>query len=136
MFKKNYAKILNLSAKYINFFFFLSSLFGLLEWGGNNAQFLYEAEFEILKKLSINPGSVLHPLTIIPFLSQAILIYTLIQRTPSRTLTIIGIYGIGILMVLILAIGIMTVNIKMIVSTLPFILCAVVAFKHYKHLFS
>lgn len=136
MFKKNYAKILNLSAKYINFSLVLASLFGLLEWGGNNAQFLYEAEFEILKKLSINPGSVLHPLTIIPFLSQAILIYTLIQRTPSRTLTIIGIYGIGILMVLILAIGIMTVNIKMIASTLPFILCSIVAFKHYKHLFS
>ena len=136
MFKKNYAKILNLSAKYINFSLVLASLFGLLEWGGNNAQFLYEVEFEILKKLSINPGSVLHPLTIIPFLSQAILIYTLIQRTPSRTLTIIGIYGIGILMVLILAIGIMTVNIKMIASTLPFILCSIVAFKHYKHLFS
>ncbi len=125
-----------MGAKYINFSLVLASLFGFLEWGGNNAKFLYEVEFEILKKLSVNPWAVLHPLTIIPFISQAFLILTLIQSTPSRTLTIIGIYGIGILMVLILAIGIMTVNIKMIVSTLPFILCAVVAFKHYKHLFS
>jgi len=48
----------------------LSSLFGYLEWVGNNQSFLAEAEYEILKKLFTDPKSIIHPYILLPLLDK------------------------------------------------------------------
>ena len=102
----------------------LSSLFGYLEWGGGKSMLLYQAELEILSKIFNDPMSVLHPFTVLPMLGQALLLISLFQQNPSKVLVYIGIGCIGVLLLLMFAIGIMAANVKILGSTLPFLILA------------
>lgn len=111
--------------KILNALLIASSLFGYLEWGGGMHTFLFQAESEIFVKLFSDPSSVLHPFTLLPLAGQALLAFTLFQRRPSKILTYIGIAGIGILLVLMFAIGLMSLNYKILFFSLPFLVLAV-----------
>lgn len=103
----------------------VSSLFGYLEWGGGNHMLLAQAESEILSKLFQDPMSVLHPFTVLPMLGQLLLLIALFQQKPSKVLIYTGMGCIGILLLLMFAIGIMGFNIKVLASTLPFLIFGV-----------
>ena len=107
--------------KLLNLFLILSSLFGFLEWGSDRHMFLYQAEGEVLTKLFTDPMSVIHPLTLFPLVGQLILLITLFQQRVSSLLTYLSIAGLGILLTLMLFVGIISLNYKIILSTLPFI---------------
>jgi hypothetical protein len=121
-----------MKSKILNFLLLITSLIGYLEWGGNRHLFLFQAEGEILSKLFTEPLSVLHPLTILPLIAQVMLIVTLFQKKPSKLLTYMSIGGIGILLVLMFVIGIMSSNFKILLSTIPFIVVAILAIRHYR----
>lgn len=112
--------------KILNFVLIVSSLFGYLAWGGNHHLYLFQAEAEIISKLFTDPLSVLHPFTIFPMLGQLLLLVTLFQKKPSRVLTIISLIGLGILLALMCFIGIISSNLKIIISTLPFLVTATI----------
>lgn len=114
-----------MKSKILNFFLIFTSLFGYLEWSGNNHIFLFKAEAEVLSKLFIDPVSVLHPFTILPLVGQILLLITLFQKTPSKTLTYISIAGLGLLMGFMCIVGLISMNFKIIISTIPFIVVAV-----------
>jgi cobalamin biosynthesis protein CobD/CbiB len=99
---------------------------GYLQWGGNNHMFLFEAEWELLKKAIEKPASVLHPFTVLPFLGQVLLFITLFQKQPDKRLTLIGIALLGLLIGFMFLIGIMTLNFRILFSTLPFLILAVI----------
>jgi hypothetical protein len=120
-----------MKSKILNFLLIITSLIGYLEWGGNNHSFLFQTESEILIKLFTNPISVLHPLIILPLIGQTLLIVTLFQKKPSRILTFISIGGLGILLALMFFIGIISLNYKIICSTIPFLVVAVLTIIHY-----
>jgi hypothetical protein len=103
----------------------LLSLAGHLEWGQGKSSFLFQVEGVVLSKFFIDPASFLHPFVIIPLIGQILLFITLFQKEPNRILSLIGIGGIGILMVLILFIGVINANIKTIASVLPFLLLGI-----------
>ena len=117
--------------KLINLALVITPLFGFLEWGGNNKMFLFQGEWDVLSKLFTDPVAAIHPFTVLPMLGQIILIITLFQKEPSRTLSLIGMGCIGILLLLIFLIGIWEVNIKTTASTLPFLICSVLAVRLY-----
>lgn len=121
-----------MKSKILNFLLIITSLFGYLEWGGNNHMFLFQTEIEIFSKLLIHPTSVIHPLTILPLLGQLFLLFTLFQKEPSKKLTFIGITCIGILILLMFIIGIMSWNFKILTSTLPFIALSIVTIFHHR----
>jgi hypothetical protein len=121
-----------MNSKVLNILLILSSLGGYLAWGGNQHIFLYKAEAEILSKLLTNPASVLHPFTILPMLSQLLLLITLFQKTPSKILSYWSIAGLGLLMGFMLIIGIISLQYKIVISTIPFIIISIVAIKHYR----
>lgn len=123
-----------MKSKILNFLLLITSLFGYLEWGGNNHIFLFNAEAEIISKLFSDPASVLHPFTIIPMVGQTMLLITLFQKQPGKVLTYISIGGLGILLGFIFVIGLMGLNYKMIFSTIPFLVVAVLAIIHYRKL--
>jgi len=118
-----------MKAKILNALLIFTSLFGYLEWSGDSKSFLFQAEAEIFSKVLQDPVSVLHPFTVLPFIGQLLLIITLFQKTPGKKLTYAGIAGLGILMLLIFVVGILSMNYKIFLSTLPFLSIAGVAIR-------
>lgn len=121
-----------MKSKVLNFLLIITSLCGYLEWSGNSHIFLFKAEADIIYKLFTNPISVLHPFTILPLVGQILLLITLFQKTPSKTLTFISIVGLGLLLGFMCIVGLMSMNFKIIISTIPFIVVSVLAIKHYR----
>lgn len=105
----------------------LTSLLGYLEWGGNNASFLFQGEYEVLSKLFTDPVSVVHPFTVIPLVGQLLLLSTLLQRRPGRLLAYSGIACLGLLLGFMLLIGLLGMNFRILLSTIPFWVMVVLA---------
>jgi hypothetical protein len=121
-----------MKARILNALLVFTSFFGYLEWSGDSKSFLFQAEAEILSKAFKDPASVIHPFIVLPFLGQLLLILTLFQKNPGRVLTYAGIGGIGLLMLLILLVGILAMNYKIFLSTLPFLILGIVAIRHQR----
>lgn len=121
-----------MKSKILNLLLIISSLLGRLEWGGNNQLSLFQAEVDIFSKLFTNPSSVFHPLILLPILGQLLLLFTLFQKKPSKILTYISIGFLGILLLLMFVIGIMGLNYRILLSTLPFLIISFLAIRHYK----
>ena len=103
----------------------LTSLLGYLEWGVDNRMFLFQAEIEVLTKLFQDPLSAAHPFTLLPLFGQLILLFTLFQKIPGRLLTFIGIGCLSVLLLFMFLIGVISFNYKILLSTVPFIITAI-----------
>jgi hypothetical protein len=120
-----------MKSKILNILLVLTSLMGYLEWGKDNKQFLFQTEAEILSKLFNDPTSVIHPFTILPLAGQILLLITLLQKSPNKILTFIGIGGIGLLLGLMFVIGLISLNFKILCSTIPFLVLGFVTIRHH-----
>jgi hypothetical protein len=105
----------------------LTSLFGYLEWGGGNSQFLFQMEAEVLKKLWTNPKEALHPFTVLPLIGQILLLVALFQKKPRPGMVFTAAMCIGLLLAFVLAIGLMSKNWKVIACSVPFFAVAILA---------
>ncbi|MBK8657169.1 MAG: hypothetical protein IPN20_25460 [Haliscomenobacter sp.] len=121
-----------MKSKIINLLLIITSLLGYLEWGGGSHIFLFAGEIKIIQKLFTNPTSVIHPFTLIPLMGQILLLITLFQKTPSKILTYISIAGLGLLLGFMFIVGLMSMNLKIIISTIPFIVLSILAIRHYR----
>ena len=117
--------------KILNSLLIVTSLLGYLEWGKGHQMFLFQAESEIFAKLLNQPGSVLHPFILFPFLGQLLLIITLFQKKPGKILTFTGIAGIGLLLGLMFVIGCLGLKFKILLSTLPYLFLAVLTIRFH-----
>lgn len=106
--------------KILIFFVIISSLFGYLEWGGGNASFLYESEKMVLVKLFSDPLSVAHPFILLPILGQVILLIAFFQKNPSGRFIVVGTFLIGVLLGFMFVIGLLSLHLKILISTIPF----------------
>lgn len=123
-----------IKSKILNLLLILASLAGYLEWGRGNSSFLFEAEAEIISKLLNDPTSVLHPFTMLPLTGQIILLFTLFQKRPNKSLTFVGIGGIGILLAFMFVIGLVSLNFKIVSSVTPFLLIGAIAIRHHRQM--
>ena len=119
--------------KVLSVLLILTSLFGYLEWGQGQHLFLLQAEGEILLKLWTDPKSVLHPLILMPLLGQILLAITIFQKKPSRILVYIGMGSLSILLGLMCIIGIISFNLKILCSTLPFQVLTLFTLIHFRN---
>lgn len=116
-----------ISQKWIKILAGLLIIFSLtpyLEWSGNNKAFLFELEFTVLKQLFTNPQNMLHPLILLPLSGQILLLIYLFRKI-HKTLLYIAIACLGLLILLMFFVGLLTMNFKIILSALPFILTAI-----------
>ena len=120
-----------MKSKILNLLVVLTSLIGFLEWGETNQLFLFYAEAEIILKLVKNPRSVLHPFVLLPLFGQLLLLFTLFQPKPNKILTFIGIALLTLLLGFMFTIGVISLNIKIICSSIPFLITAVLTVRHY-----
>lgn len=116
-----------MKAKVLNGLLVLTSLFGYLEWGTQNHIFLFQAEADVIQKLFYEPGSVLHPFVLVPLIGQVLLLITIFQKTSNKRLTFISIACLGILLAFMFFIGIISLNLKILASTIPFLALAIYA---------
>ncbi|MBK8465981.1 MAG: hypothetical protein IPL32_09130 [Chloracidobacterium sp.] len=107
----------------------VTSLLGYLEWGTENHMFLFQGEGEVLSRLVNDPLSVAHPLTLMPLFGQIILFITLFQKRPSKIMTFIGLACLGVLLFFISFVGVISLNYKIFLSTLPFVITAILTVK-------
>ena len=119
-----------LKSKILNFLLIITSLLGFLEWGKGHQMFLFQAEGEIFAKLFNQPGSVLHPFILFPFIGQLLLTITLFQKQPGKILTFTAIAGIGMLILLMFVIGCLGLNLKIALSTIPYLIVATITILH------
>lgn len=118
--------------KILNFLLIVTSLIGYLEWSRDSHMFLFQAEGEIIRKLFSDPLSVIHPFIMLPMIGQIILAVTLFQKKPGKILTYISIGGLGILLVFMFLIGLISLNYKILLSTIPFIVVVVLTVMHFR----
>ncbi len=119
-------------SKILNLLLILTSLLGYLEWGKDNHLLLFQAEVDVLKKLWTEPMSVIHPFTLLPLIGQLLLLYSLFQPQPGKRLTMIGLSALALLLGFMFLVGIISVNYKIMLSTLPFIATAVLTIRHHR----
>ena len=108
----------------------VSSLVVYIEWD-NNAMYLFQLEAQVFSAILSDIGSVIHPFIFIPLAGQLFLIINLFRRKPGRILTFAGMACIGLLLGLIVFIGTINGNLKMILSTLPFIIVSILIFSRW-----
>lgn len=118
-------------SKILNTLLILSSLIGYLEWSGNNHLFIFEAEREIILKLFTDTNAVIHPLIIIPIGGQILLVLTLFQKKANKIMTYLSIAMLGCLLYFMLFIGLMSLNYKIIISTLPFLFTSILIIRRF-----
>ncbi|HNS11950.1 MAG TPA: hypothetical protein PKM97_05005 [Bacteroidia bacterium] len=123
-----------MKSKVLNFLLILSSCLAYLEWGKGNSSFLFEAEMLILIKLFSDPVSVFHPLVLLPLAGQLLLLYTLFQKEPGKRMSLTGFWLLFVLMFFITVTGILALNLKIIISTIPFLTIGVFTINHYRKL--
>jgi hypothetical protein len=111
---------------------FISSFFVYLSWSKTSSAFLFQMEYEILAKLFSNPLSVLHPFTIIPLIGQILLLISLLQKQPNNLLMKLGISSLLFLIGFIFIVGLLSLQLTIIISTVPFISLAVLSFLEIK----
>lgn len=99
----------------------VSILVCYLEWGGGNHSFIYEAEYLILFQKAGDTDALAHPAVLIPLLGQLLLLFSLFQKAPNKRLVFAGLTLMGLLVLLLLLVGILSRNWKIILSTLPFL---------------
>jgi hypothetical protein len=129
---RNVLSKLPLKLKVLNFLLILTPLIAYLEWGQNNSAFLIEAELEVFKKIWTNPVDVLHPFILIPLAGQIILLISLFQKTPNKRLSYIGVACSSLLMVFLFLIGILGLNFKIIMSTIPSLIIILLSIYYLK----
>lgn len=117
--------------KYYHIALVIASLFVYLEWGVGNHSFLFEAEKEVLSKLFVDPISVLHPFTVFPLIGQLMLFSSLLMNRPNRWLTRTAILFLACLVGFIFVVGVLSMNWKIMVSTMPFLILAILAWKKH-----
>lgn len=116
----------------LNALVIFTSFFGFLEWGGNNEAFLYEAEIDVISGMLNDPLAVMHPLTLLPMIGQSLLLITLFQYEPGQRLTYLGVSGLGVLLTLMFLIGLISLNLKIVGSTTPFMITSLLALYTFK----
>lgn len=116
--------------KLINLGLLLSPLVCYLEWGKNQSSFLFQAEYLLFFGSSNTANSFTHPLVLLPFCGQLLILYSLFQPHPNRRLTLIGLLMMAPLIFMILLAGLLSLNPKIILSTIPFVVVSVLFFRH------
>jgi hypothetical protein len=89
-------------------------------------------ELELLRKLFTDPMSVIHPFTLLPLFGQLLLIITLWQKQVSKKLTYLGIGCLGLLLLFLFIIGCLGLHLKIILSSVPFILTSIVTILYHQ----
>ncbi len=121
-----------MKTKFLSLFLIITSLFGYLEWGKDNSSFLFQAECEVFRQILADPNHLVHPFVFLPIFGQFLILITLFQKNPKPFLIYLGIACLGLLLGFMFFIGLLGMNFKILISTVPFIGTAIVSVRHMR----
>lgn len=121
-----------MKARVLNFLLLATSLCAYLEWGGKQHLFLFQAELMLFSKLMHDPLAVLHPMIVLPFIGQVLLLITLFQKKPNKLYTILSLIFLGMLIVFIFVVGLLSLNMKITIASFPFIVISILILKQIR----
>ena len=78
------------------------------------------------------PAALVVALTLLPLAGQLILLISACMKKPDRRMAMAGQLMLSILVGLILIVGLLDLNSRIILSTAPFIIASVVFYRNYK----
>ncbi|MFN7115382.1 MAG: hypothetical protein ACK4TA_01205 [Saprospiraceae bacterium] len=105
----------------LNLGIILAFSIGYMEWGNQQSAFVAQVEYQLLFKEKDLLAALTHPLILAGLVGQLIVLYVAFTRKPHKILHLIGILLLSAVMLLILLAGILSQNVKIILSVLPFI---------------
>ena len=103
----------------------LTSLLCYLEWGTDKHYFIFQMEYLFFFSTENISESFKHPLILLPFIGQLLLIISVFQKKPSAKIILTGLLMLSALVFMIALAGALSINLKMVSSTLPFIVIGV-----------
>lgn len=111
----------------------LSFSCGYMEWGkGQKSTFIFQAVIDFFYNLKNEPKALAHPLILLPLIGMSLLVYTLFQKYPSSILVVSGLACLSVLILLLLGIGLFSLNLKIVISVIPFFVVSVLLLKSQK----
>jgi hypothetical protein len=105
----------------LNLGLLLTFLFCYLEWPPNNSMFIFQGEYEIFTKTKNWVSNFTHPLIVLGLIAQLIMIYAVITPKINTKLNHLGIIILTPIVLLFFVAGLLSLNLKIIGSTLPFL---------------
>lgn len=111
---------------------FLSFFVCYMEWPPDNSAYVAEIAYQILFQRDDQSDTLLHPIILLPFLGLLLVLYSALRKEPNRRVIFTAMALMGVLVLLLLAIGIMGGNIKIVLSTLPFIGASIWCFRVFR----
>lgn len=118
--------------KVLNVLLILTALFGDLEWTRTGYTFLFDAEADLFSRLLVHSHEIVHPISIILLAGHVVLFITLFQKKPGTLLTYTGLGILGLLIGYLFAVGVLALNVRLVLSTIPFLVVAVLTMRHYR----
>ena len=100
-----------------------------MEWGGGNRSRWPRRSTSCSSNSPFRRIPWTHPLILLPFAGQVLLLVNLFLAKPRRRLGTFGLVLMGVLALMILLVGILSRNIWMVLSILPFLALAVLHFR-------
>lgn len=95
-----------------------------LEWSGGHSAFVYEVHWQVFFGSADKADSFAHPLVLLPFLGEVILLLAVfLPKMPPR-LVYAGLVALGVLAGLVLVVGLLSRSPRIALSTLPFFAAA------------
>ena len=113
----------------LNICLLLTSLIGYLEWGKDMHSFLWQTERDLIFSTTHHSETFLHPFVLLPLCGQLLLLFTAFQKTPGRVLTYIGLACLSVIMLMILLVGLMSLNMRIALSAVPFVVVGVLVLR-------
>jgi hypothetical protein len=104
--------------RWLPFLILLAFLVCYLEWSGGNSGFIFKMEYDLFSK-DFKPANFFHPMILLPLAGQLCLLFSLFYQ--NRKLIIAAIILLSVLVLMIFLVGILSLNFKIIASTLPFL---------------
>ncbi len=101
-----------------------------MEWGGGNSSTIFMAEYKILFGDEGIKQAFAHPLVLLPFIGQLLLLISLFTKQTSKKLIYTSIVLLGLLVIMIFLAAILRMNIKMVLSCLPFFVFSFFLFRN------
>lgn len=105
----------------INTGLLLSFAIGYMEWGGENASFVFQVIGVMFQKEGNLLTTLTHPIILIGIIGIVLLLVSIFSKAPNKILNIAGIILPGVVMGFILLAGMLSFNLRMLVSVIPFI---------------
>jgi hypothetical protein len=121
----------NYIIKFINAALLVSFSFLYLEWGKTQAHFMYEIAAIIFTKKAASFNTFTHPILVSILAGIIFILISLFSKKTGRVVNLIGVCLLGSFVLLLLLIGVLSQNAKIILSTLPYLCCSILFF-HFR----